>query len=129
MKKRLSEQDSTVVTAGQVLFSLPLVLILAITGPLLPETSPVHESAMPLAAIPPMGWLVIVYTALLGSYLGYLILFVLIKRYGATSGALPGYVIPVVAALGGALLLGEIITVPLVFGASLVLLGVFLTSV
>jgi drug/metabolite transporter (DMT)-like permease len=118
MKRRLSEEDSIVVTAGQVLFSLPLVIPFALAGP-----------ALRLDEISSLGWFVIIYTALLGSYLGYLILFVLLKRYGATSGALPGYVIPVVAALGGAVLLGELITVELAIGAVLVLLGVFLVSV
>jgi drug/metabolite transporter (DMT)-like permease len=118
MKRRLSDEDSIVVTAGQVLFSLPLVIPFALAGPV-----------MRLDAISSLGWFVIVYTGLIGSYLGYLILFVLIKRYGATSGALPGYVIPVVAGLMGALLLGEVIDGPLIIGAGLVLLGVFLVSV
>jgi drug/metabolite transporter (DMT)-like permease len=129
MKRRLSDEDSIVVTAGQVLFSLPLVIVLALIAPDVPVTSPLYEAAMPLNVITATGWLVIIYTALVGSYLGYLILFVLIKRYGATSGALPGYVIPVVAGLMGAVLLGEIINPPLVLGAALVLMGVFLVSV
>lgn len=117
MRKRLAGADSIVVTAGQVLASVPMVIPFV-----------VMEPRITLTAIPAMGWFAILLTGLVGSYAGYLLLFVLIKRYGATSGALPGYVIPVVSTVLGALLLDEQITVMLVIGAALVLTGVFLVS-
>lgn len=117
MRKRLADQDPIVVTGGQVLFSTPLVVPFVFTEP-----------RIDLAAIPAVGWFALVFAALIGSFLGYLLLMVLIKRYGATSGALPGYVLPVVATLLGALLLDEVITITLIIGAAMVLTGVFLVS-
>lgn len=117
MRQRLADHDSIVVTAGQVLFSLPLVIPFALAGP-----------AFHPEAVTWQGWFAIAYAALIGSFVGYVLLFVLVKRYGATSGALPGYVIPVVATVLGALLLQEVVSLPLIVGAGLVLTGVFLVS-
>jgi drug/metabolite transporter (DMT)-like permease len=118
VRARLTEQDGLVVTAGQIAFTLPMVLPFALAGPTL------H-----LATITPLGWFAVAFSGIIGSYLGYFLLFVLIQRYGATSGALPGYVMPVVSTLLGALLLGEVVDGPLLGSAALVLMGVFLVSV
>ena len=115
--RRLPDQDSMVVTMGQVVVSLPIVIAFAL-----------FEPRPDLAALEFMDWFSIAWAGLVGSYLGYLLLFVLLKRYGATSGALPGYVIPVISMLLGAVLLDEVITAPLIIGALLVLAGVFLVS-
>lgn len=117
MRARLRDVDAIVVTAGQTAITLPLVAPFALMGGLLP-----------LSAITWQTWLAVLFAALMGSYLGYMLLLVLTQRYGATSGALPGYVMPVVSALLGALILGEMITPPLVAGAVLVLAGVVLVS-
>lgn len=117
MREHLTDQDGTIITAGQVVFSLPLVIPFVLFG-----------AAVPLDQIRGLEWFAVFYTALAGSFAGYLLLFYLIKRYGATIGALPGYLMPITATLLGALVLGEIITLPLIIGAVMVLTGVVLVS-
>lgn len=88
----------------------------------------VFFSTIDLGEITWRGWTAVVYTAIVGSFVGFFLLFYLIRRYGATASALPSYVMPAVSAFLGVLILGEIITLPLVVGAVLILAGVFLTS-
>jgi drug/metabolite transporter (DMT)-like permease len=118
VRARLTKQDGLVVTAGQIAITLPIVLPFALAGP-----------ALHLTAISSLGWFAVLFSGIIGSYLGYFLLFVLIQRYGATSGALPGYVMPVVATILGALLLGEVVDLTLLGSAALVLTGVFMVSV
>jgi drug/metabolite transporter (DMT)-like permease len=118
MRRHLTNEDAAVVTAGQVAFSVPLLIPFIVLGP-----------AIHLAEMTGKAWFAVVYAGVIGSFIGYMILFLLIKRYGATIGALPGYLMPIAATLLGALVLGEIITLPLILGALMVLIGVVLVSV
>jgi probable blue pigment (indigoidine) exporter len=54
---------------------------------------------------------------------GYLIYFTLLDRIGPIQINLIGYVAPIFAALNGWLLLGESITVPIVFGFVVITVG------
>jgi len=74
------------------------------------------------------GWLAVSYNGLVGSFLAFWLTFTIIKKYGATSSVLPTYLMPAVAGIFGAILLGEIISVPLAVGAFVILLGVSLAS-
>jgi drug/metabolite transporter (DMT)-like permease len=51
-----------------------------------------------------------------------------VKRFGATAGAMPLYVMPVVSTLGGALILDEQITVGMVVGMGLIAAGIALIN-
>lgn len=74
------------------------------------------------------GWFAIFYNAIVGSYIPFWLTFILIKKYGATAGALPSYVMPVVSGLLGAALIGEVISVTLLFGAAIVITGLYLAT-
>lgn len=117
MRRHLTNEDAAVITGGQVAFSVPLLIPFIVLGP-----------AVHLTQVTGQAWFAVVYTGVMGSFIGYMILFMLIKRYGATIGALPGYLMPIAATLLGALVLGEIITLPLILGAVMVLIGVVLVS-
>ena len=80
------------------------------------------------ATISSEAWLAVGYTGLIGSFLAFLIIFQLIRQFGATSSAVVTYLMPLVAGLFGALLLDEVITLPLAIGAVLILLGVVLAE-
>lgn len=113
-RRRLKELDIFVLTGGQMAMSL-LVLIpfaLALTD-------------FQISSISWRGWMAVFYNGLIGSFLGHLVFFKLIKTYGATAASLSSYVLPLVSTTLGAVLLGEIVTLPLGIGAILVLLGVF----
>jgi drug/metabolite transporter (DMT)-like permease len=114
---RLREVNAVVVTAGQMVTGLLLTLPFAM-----------FLSSTDLSAISWRGWFATLFTALIGSYLGFLLLFYMVKRYGATTSVLPAYLMPPVSATIGALFLGEIITPSLVAGAGLILFGLFLAS-
>jgi len=106
-----------VVTGGQMavglLCAVPMALLL---------------STLDLSAVAGRGWLAVAYTGLIGSFVGFILFFYMIKRFGATTAALPTYVMPAVSAGLGAVMLGEVITLPLIAGAGLILLGVFLAG-
>jgi drug/metabolite transporter (DMT)-like permease len=70
------------------------------------------------------GYLALGYASLAGTFSGMMLAFYVIKRFGATSSAMTSYVIPIVAGAGGALFLGETITLFMVVGMVLIILGI-----
>lgn len=116
-RRALRAVEAVVVTAGQMptalLLTAPFALVLNNTN---------------LAVVTWRGWFALVYSAMIGSYLGFLLLFIMVRRYGATISVLPSYVMPPVSATIGAFLLGEVITLPLVVGAVLILVGLLFAS-
>jgi drug/metabolite transporter (DMT)-like permease len=64
----------------------------------------------------------------IGSYLGFLLPFYMVRRYGATISGLPAYLMPPVSGTIGALFLGEVITHSLIAGAILIFIGLFPAS-
>jgi drug/metabolite transporter (DMT)-like permease len=81
-----------------------------------------------LEAVDGQGYFALSYAALVGTFSGMLLAFYLIKRFGATTQAMSLYVTPVVAGLGGALVLGEKITVGMLVGTALIVLGISLIN-
>jgi drug/metabolite transporter (DMT)-like permease len=81
-----------------------------------------------LSGVDARGYMALVYAALVGSFSGMILAFYTIKRFGATASAMPMYVIPVVATLGGALLLGEQITEGMLVGIALIAAGIALIN-
>lgn len=81
-----------------------------------------------LGHISPLGWFSIFYNAIIGSYVAFLLVFLLVKRHGATASSLPGYVMPIASTIMGALLLGELITMPLVIGCLIIFIGIFFAA-
>jgi drug/metabolite transporter (DMT)-like permease len=74
------------------------------------------------------GYFALGYAALVGTFSGMLLAFYSIKRFGATAQAMSLYVIPMVAGLGGALILGEQITTGMLVGMALIALGIMLIN-
>ena len=66
------------------------------------------------------------YAAVVGTFLGLLLSFYNIKRFGATPAIMTTYVIPIVAGIGGVLVLGEEITTTMVFGMVVIIGGIAL---
>lgn len=72
-------------------------------------------------------WLATIYNGFFGSFVAFWATFSLIKKFGATAGALSSYVMPVVSSVFGALLLGEVLSLSLFIGAVLIFFGLSLT--
>lgn len=78
-----------------------------------------------LTGVSRAGYLVLLYAAIPGTFFAFLLEFSNIQRFGATASVMVAYVIPVVATIGGALFLGEQITVGMVAGLVLIAIGVW----
>ena len=79
-----------------------------------------------LRSVNAQGYLALVYTALVGNLGGMYLTFYNLKRFGVTAASMTDYVIPVVAGLGGVLILGEQITIGMMIGIGLVGVGIML---
>ena len=74
------------------------------------------------------GWVGVVYLSLLSTVFGYLMFYALVSRGAVTRLAIQLYLVPVISVLGGALLLAEPVTLPVVLGGGLMLVAVGITT-
>lgn len=74
------------------------------------------------------GWVGVVYLSLLSTVFGYLMFFTLVSRGAVTRLAIQLYLIPVVSIVGGALLLGEAITVSVLVGGAMMLTAIGIST-
>lgn len=81
-----------------------------------------------LSRVNGQGYFALGYASLVGTFAGMLVAFYIIKRFGATAQAMSLYIIPVVAGLGGALVLGERITAGMLVGMALIGAGISLIN-
>lgn len=79
-----------------------------------------------VSAVDGAGVLALLYSALVGTFLGLLLSFYNVKRFGATPTVMTTYIIPIVAGIGGVLFLGEEITTLMVFGMAVIVSGIAL---
>jgi drug/metabolite transporter (DMT)-like permease len=92
------------------------------TAVLLPIT--LMQGGFDVSQVNGQGYFVLVYGALIGTVLAFLLFFHLISRFGATATAMVPYIVPVVATLGGLLLLDETLTWVTVAGMLIIGLGI-----
>ncbi|MFC2025697.1 DMT family transporter [Chloroflexota bacterium] len=74
------------------------------------------------------GFFALAYAALVGTFLGEWLNLYNIQQFGATTSAMTSYVLPIMASLGGVLLLGETITQGMLMGIILIFVGIYLIS-
>jgi drug/metabolite transporter (DMT)-like permease len=70
------------------------------------------------------GWISVLYLSVLSTVLGYLLFFTLVSRGAVSRLSVQLYLIPVVSVIGGALLLGESVTIFTVIGGAMMLAAV-----
>jgi len=85
-------------------------------------------SGFDVAEVDTQGWLALGWASVTGTFLAMLLSFYIIKRFGATASAMTGYIVPVVASIGGILLLGEQFTSGMALGMALILGGILLIN-
>jgi len=83
-------------------------------------------SGLDISRVDSTGWGVLVYAAVMGTFFAMMLDFANIKRFGATLSAMVTFVIPVVAVISGALLLGEQTTSSMLAGMLLIIAGIWL---
>ncbi len=81
-----------------------------------------------LSSVDTLGYMALIYASLVGTFAGLMLAFNNIQRFGATASAMSAYIIPIVATIGGVLLLNETITVGMLAGMALILGGVALIN-
>jgi len=116
LARRLKDEDTLVVTGGQVLFGLTMVLPLALLIEGRPE---LHGLAW-------QGWMAVLWAGLIGCFLGYATSFFMISRFGVTFTSVASTATPLFTAVVGTVLLHEVVTPLMVVGA-LCLVGGVLT--
>ncbi len=113
MRKYMGGFDSFEVSSSQILtatlVSVPLILVFA---------------GISLANVNWQGFSVLLYSAIIGTLLGVIAYNLCVHRFGATTAAMTQYVVPVVAGIGGVLLLGEHITLIMLIGVTLIIGGI-----
>lgn len=112
-RRYLSGHDLFQVVGVQMVAAAALLLPLAIL-----RLSAARITDVTTAAI------TVVYGGAIGTFAAFLGRFALIKQFGATDAALIDYVVPVMATIGGLAILDERLTVTMVIGMAIILLGV-----
>jgi drug/metabolite transporter (DMT)-like permease len=79
-------------------------------------------------AVGSWGWTLIWYMAIASTFMPFLIFYVLLRTISATSVSLIGYLVPLVALVGGILLLGEQLEPGIAIGGLLIFAGMILTD-
>lgn len=79
-----------------------------------------------MSAVTEAGVLGLLYAAIIGTFLGLMLSFYNIKRFGATSAVMATYIVPIVAGIGGVLVLGEEITATMLVGMAVIIGGIAL---
>lgn len=105
--------NPTASTAGNFILALPFVLLLSLV-------------TLPQASITFLGAVYALLSGALASGLGYALWYAVLPTLKATSAATVQLSVPVITALGGALLLGEALTLRLLLVTVVILLGISL---
>jgi drug/metabolite transporter (DMT)-like permease len=116
-RKFMSDKDEVQVASLRIFIAALVVLPLSVLF-----------FGFDLSRVNQQGYLALGWAALTGTFLAMLISFYVVKRFGATASAMTAYVIPVVASIGGYLVLGETITLGMVGGMALIVVGIALIN-
>jgi drug/metabolite transporter (DMT)-like permease len=114
LRQRMRDEDRLVVTGGQMTVGLVLVAPVAL----------LTEGVPHLRGVAWQGWTAMIWAALVGAFLGYWVSFSIIRRWGVTTSAVASTGVPLVTAIVGVLMLGEMITGTMVVGGLVLVCGV-----
>jgi len=109
-RKRLAGADAMVITVGSLAAAALFI-------------APFAWAAWPVQAPPARAWAEVVFLGLASSGLGFLLYFRLLRRIGPVRAMSVTFLNPVVAAISGALYLGESVSLQMLGGGAVVLLG------
>ena len=86
------------------------------------------QPIIPIQQVSTRAWLAIFYLVLFGSIVTFIAFIYSMKKLSTTIASLYAYVNPLIALLSGALILGEKLTLNILWGAILTLTGIFLVN-
>lgn len=113
-RKHLAGADAMVITVGSLLAATAVL-------------APFAWAGWPVQSPPPRAWAELVFLGVASSGLGFLIYFRLLRRIGPVRAMSVTFLNPVVAVISGALYLGEGVSLQMLAGGAVVLLGTALT--
>lgn len=113
-RKHLAGADAMVITVGSLLAATAVL-------------APFAWADWPVQSPPPRAWAELVFLGVASSGLGFLIYFRLLRRIGPVRAMSVTFLNPVVAVISGALYLGEGVSLQMLAGGAVVLLGTALT--
>ena len=102
----------------------PLSSVRTLTAALVVWPLSLAVAGFDLSAVRPSGVVALLYAAAAGTFGGLMLFLWVNQRFGATAASLTSYVLPVVAAVGGVLFLGETITSVMLAGMVLIIGGI-----
>ncbi len=114
VRKYMQGMDTVSVATIRVILAALLVM------PLAYSVHGLDFSQVNMQSLVALGW-----AALAGTFLAVWVAFDVIQRFGATAGALATYITPIVASIGGVLLLDERISAGMLCGMAMILMGIF----
>lgn len=116
-RRRCSDHDTFTLSGARTLVAVLLVapLSLLLVG-------------FDLSAVTTAGAAGLIYSAVAGTFGGLMLFQWVNQRFGATPASLASYVLPVVAAVGGVLFLGEHITPVMAAGMALIISGIVILN-
>jgi drug/metabolite transporter (DMT)-like permease len=114
VRQHLRGTPALVAAGGQITAACLLALLVSLIAGQPPELTEISGRA----------WLAIVLSGAIGLSAAFVLFVHMIERRGPTAALLPTYVMPVVATGLGVMVLGETITLPMLAGSFLVLVGV-----
>lgn len=85
-------------------------------------------SGVELEAVNKWGYFALGFSTLAATIFGLYGEIYIISNFGATTNAMTAFVVPIFASLGGAILLGELLTPGMLTGMSLIIIGVYLVN-
>jgi drug/metabolite transporter (DMT)-like permease len=85
-------------------------------------------ATIPLSEIPLNSWLSIAYLVIIGSVLTFIAFIYALQKLPTELSSLYAYVNPIVAVILGAFIFGEPLTIAIVFGGSITLIGLYLIN-
>lgn len=112
-RRKLRPFDAFDVASVRILFATVTVLLIT-----------TFTVGFNLREVDGAGYGSLVYAAVFGAFGGLLLEFWVIQRFGATSAAITAYIIPIFAAVGGAIFLDEQITFRMIIGMILIIIGI-----
>jgi drug/metabolite transporter (DMT)-like permease len=117
VRQRMRKMDVMEVTLVRMIVAAVLVSLVALLA-----------TDLDFSQVDYRGVLSLLYAAIVAAAAAQYLAFYITRRFGATSFSLVGYVIPVVAAVTGALLLDEQITGTMLTGMGLIVVGIMLIN-
>lgn len=81
-----------------------------------------------LSRVNAQGYAVLAYAALIGTFAALLLAFYNVKRFGATTSAITSWIVPIVAGIGGVLVLDETFTTGMLTGMTFIIAGIIILN-